>query len=69
MITNKANLTQPAEIGQEDVMRDIDTYLREIHFLQERMKEDRKEINVLSAQFDKRMENIDEMLDHMAVQK
>jgi len=66
MITKKANLTQPSEIGQEEVMREIDHYLREIHFLQEKMKEDRKQIDALSAQFDKRIKNIDMMLDRMA---
>lgn len=68
MITKKASVTQPAEIGQEEVMREIDHYLREIHFLQEKMKEDRKQIEDLNARFDQRMANIDEMLDQMAVQ-
>lgn len=68
MIAKKANVTQPAEIGQEEVMREIDHYLREIHFLQEKMKEDRKQIEDLNARFDQRMANIDEMLDQMAVQ-
>ena len=65
MITKKANVTQPAEIGQEEVMREIDHYLREIHFLQEKMKEDRKQIDALREDHERRMENIDRMLDRM----
>lgn len=66
MITNKANITEPAEIGQEEVIREIDNYLREIHFLQEKMKEDRKQINALRADTDERLENIDQILNRIA---
>lgn len=65
MIAKKANLTGPAEIGQEDVMREIDLYLREIHFLQEQMKEDRKQIDAKRMSFEKKMKNIDQILERM----
>jgi len=69
MIAKKVNATQSAKMGKEEVLREIDFYLREMQSLQERMTEDRKQIDALSLQFDKRMENIDVLLDRMAAQR